>query len=995
MDLERQRRREDILKALTFIQLSLPYPEPEGYERFLIQLVCNLLDEGNATFREGECRLARGHYSEAISVAHYAQAEGLTTPPALMETLFVNRAAAHHKLGEPERALQDCDRALALCGGGSGKALYRKALCLRERGQLTEAYDCTTRCLLGAPQDATVNELAQDLANKLGLKNRKAYAGVQDQGRETDGDVSPTSEEVRPTLASSRTLITNMRQFVRAPVGKTVSLQSGLSPTRSGFQAPANGLDSFSDVSSVSMSEYVPHSPSPGVPIPVSDEASPPPAASRKFPDMPPCVPLSVPVSDAMGDCEVMGDELDSLLDNCVLKAEEAGLNPTQGVIPTHLPAAALRPAFPPAQLPPAFFSPAVSHLNSLDSFPGLTSDPRPQPAALDALDVFHVAASAPATLALGGEGLDSLSEFALPGGKVSHKFLPSARTPNSFRTNPLAATHEFVQACAGCYQKNGPGVLDYQYLSDPAHRCKRNVLLVRQKGGGDGVWRRVRPRPMRNNFLGAFVLCKEVQERNECKYGESCTFAYCQEEIDVWTQERKGALNRELLFEPLGCGERQALTVARLLQLHSGMFIFLCEECFDGKPRVISKRCKDHKAVCAAARHGFDINKCLVHVVRTSVVRYCKIRPLHPLCQFDVCRHEVRYGCQRDDSCSFAHSVIELKCWVLQQDSGITHEEMVQESKRLWHRQEQNMHRHKPPPANTGARSSMSPPGGAGGGLRASPGSGGAARGRGLSMKMKFVCGQCWRDGLVSEPDRSLKYCTAKARHGWTKERRVLLVKSFEKKKWVMVRPLPFSRNLPQQYDICVHMLKQKKCHYIGNCSFAHSQEEKDMWTYMKNNGLRDMQQLYDMWLTITNQSHQLPPQPDEEKQITMPTDFAEPLSGFHCRLCGKHSNSERQWQQHISSEKHKDRVFGGEGEEESLAWGHRFPGPHFSLCPRLVGGCSEGLSCDFAHSGEELDEWKERRGFLQRKLAKARADMLIAPTDLDFGKYSFLLQD
>uniref|UniRef100_A0AAY4BMZ4 C3H1-type domain-containing protein n=1 Tax=Denticeps clupeoides TaxID=299321 RepID=A0AAY4BMZ4_9TELE len=817
-----------------------------------------------------------------------------------METLFVNRAAAHHKLGEPERALQDCDRALALCGGGSGKALYRKALCLRERGQLTEAYDCTTRCLLGAPQDATVNELAQDLANKLGLKNRKAYAGVQvrhtprpryfhaevqpiyqlgspqDQGRETDGDVSPT----------------------------------------------------------ISMSEYVPHSPSPGVPIPVSDEASPPPAASRKFPDMPPCVPLSVPVSDAMGDCEVMGDELDSLLDNCVLKAEEAGLvSDAAGVV--------------------------FSGLSPLDVlvFPSRTR---------------RRGSSRPTCLRRPCTGPATRQErFCALHVQIAH-FIFSVQ-------NPLAATHEFVQACAGCYQKNGPGVLDYQYLSDPAHRCKRNVLLVRQKGGGDGVWRRVRPRPMRNNFLGAFVLCKEVQERNECKYGESCTFAYCQEEIDVWTQERKGALNRELLFEPLGCGERQALTVARLLQLHSGMFIFLCEECFDGKPRVISKRCKDHKAVCAAARHGFDINKCLVHVVRTSVVRYCKIRPLHPLCQFDVCRHEVRYGCQRDDSCSFAHSVIELKCWVLQQDSGITHEEMVQESKRLWH------------------RSSMSPPGGAGGGLRASPGSGGAARGRGLSMKMKFVCGQCWRDGLVSEPDRSLKYCTAKARHGWTKERRVLLVKSFEKKKWVMVRPLPFSRNLPQQYDICVHMLKQKKCHYIGNCSFAHSQEEKDMWTYMKNNGLRDMQQLYDMWLTITNQSHQLPPQPDEEKQITMPTDFAEPLvnRGFHCRLCGKHSNSERQWQQHISSEKHKDRVFGGEGEEESLAWGHRFPGPHFSLCPRLVGGCSEGLSCDFAHSGEELDEWKERRGFLQRKLAKARADMLIAPTDLDFGKYSFLLQD
>lgn len=68
------------------------------------------------------------------------------------------------------------------------------------------------------------------------------------------------------------------------------------------------------------------------------------------------------------------------------------------------------------------------------------------------------------------------------------------------------------------------------------------------------------------------------MQERQECQYGENCTFAYCQEEIDVWTQERKGALSRELLFDPLGSTERRALSVTRLLQLHMGMFMFLCE---------------------------------------------------------------------------------------------------------------------------------------------------------------------------------------------------------------------------------------------------------------------------------------------------------------------------------------------------------------------------------------------------------------------------------
>lgn len=129
-----------------------------------------------------------------------------------------------------------------------------------------------------------------------------------------------------------------------------------------------------------------------------------------------------------------------------------------------------------------------------------------------------------------------------------------------------------------------------------------------------------------------------EVQERQECQYGENCTFAYCQEEIDVWTQERKGALSRELLFDPLGSTERRALSVTRLLQLHMGMFMFLCEvglpfvaslallraagtstsppgflqECFDSKPRIISKRSKENIAVCSnlTARHPFDDNK-------------------------------------------------------------------------------------------------------------------------------------------------------------------------------------------------------------------------------------------------------------------------------------------------------------------------------------------------------------------------------------------------
>lgn len=62
---------------------------------------------------------------------------------------------------------------------------------------------------------------------------------------------------------------------------------------------------------------------------------------------------------------------------------------------------------------------------------------------------------------------------------------------------------------------------------------------------------------------------------------------------------------------------------------------------------------------------------RCLVHIVRSTSLKYSKVRQFQEHFQFDVCRHEVRYGCLREDSCHFAHSFIELKVWLLQQYSG------------------------------------------------------------------------------------------------------------------------------------------------------------------------------------------------------------------------------------------------------------------------------------------------------------------------------------
>uniref|UniRef100_A0A8C5CQN4 Zinc finger CCCH-type containing 7A n=1 Tax=Gadus morhua TaxID=8049 RepID=A0A8C5CQN4_GADMO len=499
-----------------------------------------------------------------------------------------------------------------------------------------------------------------------------------------------------------------------------------------------------------------------------------------------------------------------------------------------------------------------------------------------------------------------------------------------------------------------GPGVLDYT-LGTEEHKCKKDALLGRIKHPKDKTWKLIRPRPTKNQYIGPYYICKEVAIGEECLYPGHCTFAYCQEEIDVWTMERKGFISRELLFDPLGPSCNVKLTVPKILQEHRGVFMFLCGVCFDHKPRIISKASQDSPSRCShpVTKHDFEENKCLVHILKENTLRYSKVRPLYPQCQLDLCRHEVRYGCVREDECLFAHSLVELKVWMMQHEMGKQQEAL--------------------PPI---VQRKFGPP----------------------NLKMLFVCGQCWRNGQLNEADKNKKYCSAKARHTWSKDRRVVLVSSNERKKWTTVRALPTKKPIPSQFEICMHVTAGKKCQYIGNCSFAHGTEERDLWTYMKENNIQDMDQLYELWLLS-----QKPGWSEENsngvvrengRQIVMPTDFAEEVSGNHCWLCGKNCNSDKQWQQHITSEKHKDKVFNSEDDQN--CWQYRFPTGTFKVCERyLKGTCTEQEHCQLAHSNLELKEWIERREFLLMKLAKARKDHLIAPMDNDFGKYSFLLKD
>ncbi|XP_054991976.1 zinc finger CCCH domain-containing protein 7A isoform X1 [Sorex araneus] len=962
---ERRKRQRNIKEGLQFIQSPLSYPgTQEQYAVYLRALVRNLFNEGNDVYREHDWSSSLSQYTEALNIADYAKTEEILIPKEIIEKLHINRIACYSNMGFHKKVLEDCDKVLGF-NASNCKALYRKSKALSDLGRYKEAYEAVAKCSLTVPQDEHVIKLTQELAQKLGFKIRKAYVRAELSIKSAPGDGADKApkcsvEDIEPDLLTPR-----QEALPAIPVPAP------------GFPQP--GGSELASVAIVPLASVLP--------LQVEESALPPAALANG--GRSPC-----PLPDAFlddGDM-ILGDELDDLLDSA---PEPNGPVMPSALVRGPLPAAGVAPSvpFPSSLLGTLSLGPRYTRPPSLsDLYPPLTSpledfcslnsfsmiDPKRDLAPLAAGDCVSLGGSNPSLVLMNGPSSvfpseDFLGLASQPRSDFGNFFGSAVTKPPSSVSprHPLEGTHELRQACQICFVKSGPKLMDFTYHANLDHKCKKDILIGRIKNVEDKSWKKIRPRPTKTNYEGPYYICKDVASEEECRYSGHCTFAYCQEEIDVWTLERTGAFSREAFF---GGNGKVHLTVFRLLQEHLGEFIFLCEKCFDHKPRMISKRNKDNSTSCShpVTKHEFEDNKCLVHILRETTVKYSKIRAFHAQCQLDLCRHEVRYGCLREDECFYAHSLVELKVWVLQSETGISHDAIAQESKRYW----QNMETHVPGAQVLGSQ--------------VMPGS--------LNMKIKFVCAQCLRNGQVIEPDKNRKYCSAKARHSWIKDRRALRVMSFERKKWMNIRPLPTKKQMPLQFDLCNHIASGRKCQYVGNCSFAHSPEEREVWTYMKENGIQDMEQFYELWLKSqkNERNDEAASQSVKEngKQIHMPTDYAEVTVDFHCWMCGKNCNSEKQWQGHISSEKHKEKVF--HTEDDQYCWQHRFPTGCFSVCDRFASGtCTEGSSCKFAHGHAELREWEERRDALKMKLNKARKDHLIAPNDNDFGKYSFLFKD
>ena len=113
------------------------------------------------------------------------------------------------------------------------------------------------------------------------------------------------------------------------------------------------------------------------------------------------------------------------------------------------------------------------------------------------------------------------------------------------------------------------------------------------------------------------------------------------------------------------------------------GKFNVVCMQCFESKPVKISPPNPNNRTVCLYKNHSMTMmpNRCLVHQFgggRFTKIRKRPFRVMHK--PRAVCRYVDRmYGCEREDSCHFAHSETEAKVWWLEARLGKERKEILE----------------------------------------------------------------------------------------------------------------------------------------------------------------------------------------------------------------------------------------------------------------------------------------------------------------------------
>ncbi|XP_063955339.1 3'-5' exoribonuclease HELZ2-like [Lytechinus pictus] len=419
------------------------------------------------------------------------------------------------------------------------------------------------------------------------------------------------------------------------------------------------------------------------------------------------------------------------------------------------------------------------------------------------------------------------------------------------------------------------------------------------------------------------------------------------------------------------------------------GKFLIVCSQCLECKPMKISPPHQNNPQVCSYKQNHSMINRSLIHQIghgRFTKIRKRPFRVMHK--PRAVCRYIDRlYGCEREDSCQFAHSQAEAKVWWLEARLGKHRDEITDACIELNQPAEyrlssspmsnpkdlMNPYQNKwdiTTNSDRVANSSIQ---------KEPPPVSRAIAVESCSTKVPFshaikrACGRCLRMDpyyIKQQNPKSRSYCSGSGinRHYW-KANIVYVVWSSKDKQWVCVHPRHPRLWPDTKLNLCRH---GKKCTqesvFRTACMHPHTQEELQLWEYQQRHDITKLEEVVGLQQQAEAVSTPLP-KPEEKPQHI-------------CSFCKFSSTSKTEFENHLVTDAHKAKIF----SDSDRLWKERDP-PNlvqdgcYEMCKENAtkecehsGRTKEENECIYAHSMDELMEWKERHKYRVMKLIKAR---------------------
>jgi len=363
----------------------------------------------------------------------------------------------------------------------------------------------------------------------------------------------------------------------------------------------------------------------------------------------------------------------------------------------------------------------------------------------------------------------------------------------------PISSYLEFLPVCVMCQipapnpQSPNEMLFYQQQMPGHEHACHRDILLSRRINS-QTHYSRVRSMPYHAarqdgpSYIG-FQLCKEIIDAKPCSYGDNCTFAQSEIELEVWNAEKRGDFMRAWVTNNWSPADSLPY-LKGILNRYGGNFGFSNVSTDPNRP----KRQLYHK-----------------REVRIRDPRNCKT---------EICWHEQRDpgSCKVKDTCHFAHSDLELEVWMLLRSSSISAQQLVafSENGTLGNKR-------KNPDINNEMNDVSTLP---------------------IDEFVREIQVKCCKCVSSMGPDAPLCNTTSQG-HG---QQKTLIIKDSQANQYLVRNLFGVFKNqsLPKKFLMCQNMRERNECHYQNACLFSHSPAEVCVWRFQKDREIRNQEELY-----------------------------------------------------------------------------------------------------------------------------------------------------